>query len=202
MDVAAWARHVDAEYHRQYARTEFSATFLAAANLQRLVESVQRRVAQHVNGALLELDADLARVVLDFATEQSAHTFLPPSAAEANHIFVERYMRDIIPRAYDERRHARFLREAAELHGGETFHQRQTAVRGEIERPVESTQRHIGADMTDYMLNHPYGQPTPDTRADACAPAYHRAQHPAASAFAEEQAASTAWWPDVQWRAS
>ena len=211
--LEAWMRRVDAQYHQQYARTAFSATFLAAPHLHRLVAELQLRMQQHVR-ARLELDEDLAQAVVDFAVEQSAHTFLPPSAEEATRIFLDRYFQFVVPGAFEERRHARYLQELAH-HGGEAFHRRRTYVRSDVERPVESTLRHIGTDTTDYMLAHPYGQQPPSppstttsSRAPAKEPGYHRAQPPTASSYGstcgEGRASSgeaDAWWPDVGWRA-
>lgn len=165
---------------------------------------------QHVR-AHLELDEDLAQAIVDFAVEQSAHTFLPPSADEATRIFLDRYFQFVVPGAFEERRHARFLQELAH-HGGEAFHRRRTYVRGEVERPVESTLRHIGTDTTDYMLQHPYGQPpSPTVSADSARAkdvTYHRTQPPTASSYGPTCPSSPrkdlereAWWPDVGWRA-
>ena len=200
----AWLRHVETQYHERYARTEFSAAFLAVPHLRQLVADLQSRMEQHVH-AHLELDEDFAKTLVDFVVEQSAHTFIPPSAEEATRIFLDRYFRLVIPGEFEERRHARYLRELAH-HGGEAFHRRRTYVRGDIERPVESTQRHIGTDTTDYMLKHPYGKPPSPTASDHDRHpdvGYHRAQPQTASSYGREEptlkTGKDSWWPDVSW---
>ena len=198
-DANAWASDLEARFHREYGKTAFSAAFFSAENMQILADTLRRAMAPHLGGELLELDDEVGRRVLDFANEQSNHVFSHPTAEEANRMFVARFMRNVLPNSRHERRHARFIRELQDI-GGELFHRRRVYVRGDIERPVESTQRHIGTDLTDYMLQHPYGNLDAEKEEDPSAPSMpQNAGGSSGFAYNPQTPPAQSWWPDVHW---